>query len=111
VDKISSVLSVPIASTSKYKNATYWSDFNNIEEKNFVGTGISNLISNISIGTRDDRIIISGLNDGQRIEVYNINGQLQNRFTANINIENIQVVITGDYIVIVNGIAKRIIFN
>ena len=111
VDKTNSVLSVPIGSTSRYKNATYWSDFNNIEVKNFEGTGISNLTSNISIGTSDDRIIISGLNAGQRIEIYNINGQLQNRFTANKNIENIQVAKTGVYIVIVAGIAKRLIFN
>ena len=79
--------------------------------KIFEGTGISNLTSNISIGTSDDRIIISGLNAGQRIEIYNINGQLQNRFTANKNIENIQVAKTGVYIVIVAGIAKRLIFN
>lgn len=111
VDKNNCVLYVPIASITNYQNAPFWSDFKNIVEKNFDITGIQNLTPTVRITTNSDKIIISGLMVGEKVEVYTVSGQLLKRFAAKQNIESIHVPESSVYIVIVGGVAQKIYFN
>jgi hypothetical protein len=108
VDKNNCVLYVPIGSIANYQNATYWSDFTNITEKNFDDTAINDLTPKVRITTSKDRIIINGLQMREKIAIYTINGLLIKQFLATQSTEISQVASSGVYIVIVSGFAQKI---
>lgn len=108
VDKNNCVLYVPIGSIANYQNASYWADFKNIIQKNFDDTAINDLTSIVRILTNKNRILISGLKEGEKIAIYTINGILLKQFSATQSTEITQVPSSGVYIVMAGTVVRKV---
>lgn len=95
---LSATLYVPKGALGAYRNAEYWSKFENIKE--LENSGIENINAHsINVTTTNGGIVVSGLDGKVTIDVYNTNGQLVYKGTET----TISVPTKGIYIVRVAG--------
>ena len=72
---MNATLYVPIGSKEEYEQVDPWRNFWNIEEHYFAG--VEDVVgSDVDVTAENGRIIVTGAEDGTRIEVYSVAGQL-----------------------------------
>lgn len=105
-DYSKATLYVPKGSKELYQNADNWSYFRNIEEMDFPG-GVDDVEAEgdeLKVIAADGRIVVTGGDDDEPMEVYNLSGQLVYR-GADRSIEMPQ---RGIYIVRLGGKAVKV---
>lgn len=103
INKSTCNLIVPIGARNNYLNAPYWGEFVQITESDFYDSLDMSVNNNIRIYRVNQNIIIEGLNQGNRIEIYTIQGKLLKLTKATQNSFLFKVPANGIYIVRVAG--------
>ena len=103
---MNATLYVPIGSKEEYEQVDPWRNFWNIEEHYFAG--VEDVVgSDVDVTAENGRIIVTGAEDGTRIEVYSVAGQLIYSGTDT----TINAPSAGLYIVQVAGEAFKVILQ
>lgn len=107
VDKSTCILHVPVGTKSLYENAVQWKDFLNIVED------LPNAVNNASANTfkvraQNGQIVISGVQDGDNIAVYNMQGITIYNQEANGDMVMVNLPARGVYVVRVGNVSKKI---
>ena len=97
-------LYVPIGSKQAYANATGWSRFTNIVEKEMSGVESTLIDNDVNVVVENGNIVVIGAN-GENVEVYSTSGQCVYNGTAT----TIPVPTKALYIVKVNGKSFKVI--
>ena len=75
-NKSNCTLYVPIGASSAYRNADYWKDFLLISEKNFPTETMNIHHNHFYAYSSNSSIIIEGINKGETVSIYSLNGKL-----------------------------------
>lgn len=98
VNKGACVLNVPIGSSATYRTTPYWSDFTNIVEKGPMPISKTNT-NQVSVYTKQNCIILQGVNASETISVYSTLGVLLKTIKTNENETKIEVPAKQVYII------------
>lgn len=92
--------------SKNYKSARNWSKFANIKE--IIVTGVENtVVSNATVTSAGNEIIINGAEEGSEVKVFTIDGRYIANFTANGVTASVNVA-NGIYIVVVDGKSQKV---
>lgn len=109
VNKTTTQLAVPVGSKTGYGQAPYWSDFSDISERDF-STGLSTETSNedYSLLPYKGGLKIGGLETGDRVQIYSIDGKLLRDVHSNAFEMYLPFPLRGIFIVKINRFSRKI---
>jgi len=109
VDKANCILNVPIGTKLAYQAANQWSEFSKIVE---VATGVDSPLKNtFTVASVNGQLIISGLEVGKTIEIYNLQGVLVKSQVSTSDSESVNLPTKGIYIVRIGKMTEKILNN
>jgi hypothetical protein len=111
VNKTTCKLIVPTGYASAYMNASYWTEFTLLSEADFYNSYINTTQSTNRIYSKNSDIIIEDLKEGEKVEVFTIQGKLVKTVIATQTSLKITAPSTGIYIVKLGTKAHKIVLK
>ncbi len=108
INKSTCKLIVPNGASGSYSSANYWGEFGQITESDFIDTSLKPNNKEYKIYSVNNDIIIDGLNSGDIIDVYTIQGILLKKTAATMNSFTLKVPVHGIYIVRIGEFVSKI---
>jgi len=102
-------LSVPVGSSTAYKNAPYWSDFTNIIETNIPSGNTENAFRKTAITVIQDGIILQSTEAETPFAIYNTAGKLIKEGIIKDKTLKIQFIAKGIFIVKIGSSTEKVI--